>query len=39
MENNKTLLITGGCGFIGSNLVRSCLQPDICLLAFCIEEQ
>lgn len=26
MKNNKTLLITGGCGFIGSNLVRSYLR-------------
>lgn len=26
MQNKRKLLITGGCGFIGSNLVRSCLR-------------
>ena len=25
MRRNRPILITGGCGFIGSNLVRSCL--------------
>jgi len=31
---NKTLLITGGCGFIGSNLVRSCLQAGYRVINF-----
>lgn len=26
MQNKRKLLITGGCGFIGSNPVRSCLR-------------
>ncbi|HQL02602.1 MAG TPA: GDP-mannose 4,6-dehydratase, partial [Synergistales bacterium] len=26
MQDKRNLLITGGCGFIGSNLVRCCLR-------------
>jgi CDP-paratose synthetase len=34
MNNNKTLLITGAAGFLGSNLSRRCLEKGYSVLAY-----